>query len=250
MYTEIFENLGLYKNEARVYEALLTNGELSVSTIAANSKVNRRNVYDTLNRLIEKGLVFEIIERKENKYKAVDPKKLLELVKEKEAMLQSILPNLEKLYSGKPSKDEVYIYRGQEAWKNYMRDILRVGEDFYCIGAKGAWLDEKNKHFFPEFIKEAKRKKIKMHHLFDHEVKTNNLDILNHVGTNFKFLPKGYSAPASIDIFGNYVNIVSGIKLGGMQESNTLTVIVSETIATAFKLWFKFMWDYCPKEKP
>lgn len=246
MYGEILENLGLYKNESRIYEALLTEGESSVSVIAAKAKVNRRNVYDTLNRLIEKGLVFEILEKKENKYKAVDPKKLLELIKEKETALQNILPGLEKLYAKTPHKEEVYVYRGPEAWKNYMRDILRIGEDFYCIGAKGAWLDKRNEHFFPEFIKEAQRKKIQMHHLFDYEVKEKNLNILKYVGSNYKFLPKGYSTPASVDIFGNYVNIVSGIKLGGMSENQSLTVIVNPSIASAFKLWFKFMWDFCP----
>lgn len=246
MYQENLEQLGLYKNEAKIYENLLKHGELSVGQIAVNSGVNRRNVYDSLNRLIEKGLVFEILESRENHYKAVEPVKLLELVKEKETMLSSILPDLEKMYSGVNRKDEVYIYRGTEAWKNYMRDILRVGEDFYCIGAKGAWLDEKNKHFFPQFIKEVQRKNIKMYHLFDHEVKEKNLEILKYVGRMYKFLPKGYSAPASIDIFGDHVNIVSGIKLGGMEEKYTLTVIINKNIADAFRLWFKFMWDFCP----
>jgi sugar-specific transcriptional regulator TrmB len=249
MYQEHLEQLGLYKNEARIYESLLKHGELSVGQISVNSGVNRRNVYDSINRLIEKGLVFEILEKKENHYKAVEPRKLLELVKEKEALLENILPNLEKLYSGQVHKDEVYIYKGPEAWKNYMRDILRVGEDFYCIGGKGAWMDEKNKHFFPQFIKEVQRKNIKMHHLFDFEVRNKNLAILKYVGKDYKFLPEGYSAPASVDIFGDHVNIVSGIKLGGMEEQHSLTVIVNRQIANAFRLWFKFMWDFCPKEK-
>ena len=51
MYTELFQQLGLVKNEARIYEALLKEGESSVGEIAVKSKVHRRNVYDTLNRL-------------------------------------------------------------------------------------------------------------------------------------------------------------------------------------------------------
>ena len=67
-YTDLFIQLGLAKNEARIYETLLAEGESSVGEIAKKSQVHRRNVYDSLNRLVEKGLVFEIIQSKENRY--------------------------------------------------------------------------------------------------------------------------------------------------------------------------------------
>ena len=99
--------------------------------------------------------------------------------------------------------------------RNYLRDIVRVGEDFYCIGGKGAWMDEKVMDYFPQFVKEAEKKKIKYHHLFDYEVKETGHDITKYVGEHYKFFPKEFSAPASIDIFGDRVNIVSDIHLGG-----------------------------------
>ena len=127
MYQELLENLGLAKNEAKIYETLLIEGESSIGHIADKSLVHRRNVYDSIKRLIEKGLVFEIIETKENRYQAVDPKKLAEVIEEKQTALNSAMPNLEKLFSGKPMTEAVTIYPGLEGWKNYMRDILRIG---------------------------------------------------------------------------------------------------------------------------
>ena len=247
MYADIFQQLGLSKNEARIYEILLWHGESPVGKIADKSKVHRRNVYDSLRRLTEKGLVFEILQKRENIYQAVDPKKLTELIQEKQQLLDKIMPNLEMLYKGTPHKDEVYIYRGAEGWKNYMRDMLRIGEPAYFIGAKGGWLDERVKNFFPQFIKEAHKKKIEFHHLFDHEVKKDCSEILPYIGKNYKFLPKGYSAPASVDIFGDHVNIISNIHIGGLGEEISFTVIVNKRVAQAFRLWFKFMWDFCPK---
>jgi sugar-specific transcriptional regulator TrmB len=44
------ESLGLAKNEARIYEALLREGELGVSDISLKSGVHRRNAYDSLNQ--------------------------------------------------------------------------------------------------------------------------------------------------------------------------------------------------------
>ena len=243
MYAQIFEALGIAKNEGKIYETLLAEGELSVGKIATRSKIHRRNVYDSLNRLIEKGLVFEIILKKESQYKAVDPNKLMEMIQEKKTILKKAMPGLESLYRSSPRKEEVYIYRGPEGWKNYMRDMLRIADEAHFIGAKGAWLDHRVKHFFPQFIKEAKKKKIKFYHLFDHEVQTQVKEILPHVGKNYRFLPPGYSAPAAIDLFGDHVNIISGIKFGGMEEEFSITVIVNQRVADAFRLWFKLIWD-------
>lgn len=58
MFTETLQQLGLAKNEARIYQTLLQRGEMAVGEIANKSGVHRRNVYDSLNRLVEKGLVF------------------------------------------------------------------------------------------------------------------------------------------------------------------------------------------------
>ena len=109
MYSEIFEQLGLAKNEARIYETLLREGESPVGHISTKSQVHRRNVYDSLNRLMEKGLVFEILQRRENHYQAVDPQKLKELIQEKQQALDKIMPDLQQLYHDTPHENEVYI---------------------------------------------------------------------------------------------------------------------------------------------
>ena len=46
---KVLERLGLSKNEAKVYETMLREGESSVGNLAIKSRVHRRNVYDTLN---------------------------------------------------------------------------------------------------------------------------------------------------------------------------------------------------------
>ena len=79
---ELLQSLGLSKNEAKIYETLLRQGEVGVGVISEKSGVHRRNVYDSLNRLMEKGLVFEIEGSVENKYQACEPKKLTEIVVE------------------------------------------------------------------------------------------------------------------------------------------------------------------------
>lgn len=246
MYERVFEGLGLSKNESKIYETLVRESNLPVGLIAKRSRIHRRNVYDALNRLVERGLVFEILEHRESRFQAVEPKKLGELLEEKQIALDRVLPELSSLYESVPREHSVCIYRGVEGWKNYMRDILRVGEDFYCIGAKGAWMDHRIMNFFPRFIREANKKKIGYYHLFDHEVSELKHEIVTHVGKHYKFLPKGYSAPAAVDIFGSHVNILSNIHIGGMGEEFWFTVIINRQVADAFRTWFRFMYDFCP----
>lgn len=249
MYEKVFGSLGLSKNESRIYETLICQGELSVGAIAKLSRIHRRNVYDALTRLIERGLVFEILEHRETRFQGVDPKKLSELLEEKQTSLAKVMPELSRLFESVPREQRVCIYRGVEGWKNYMRDILRVGEDFYCIGAKGAWMDQRVMNFFPRFIREADRKKISYFHLFDYEVREQKHEIVKHVGRHYRFLPKGYSTAAAVDVFGDHVNILSNIHIGGMDEEFWFTVIINRQVADAFRIWFRFMYDFCPAVK-
>ena len=249
MYTETLQELGLAKNEARIYETLVKEGELPVGRISNISGIHRRNVYDSLNRLIEKGLVFEILDSKENNYQAVDPGKLMEMVKEKEELLVGILPELEKLYKSVPHREAAYIYRGVEGYKNYMRDMLKVGKDCYTIGAKGAWMDKELRNFSMQCIKEAEKKKIKFHLLVDHEVKKENHEILETLGKkhNYRFLPKGYSSSCTMDIFGDRIVLLSGVDLGNFDKDVSFTVIINQQIADAFRVWFKLLWNSSEK---
>jgi predicted transcriptional regulator len=243
MFTEVFQQLGLAKNEARIYQSLLKEGEMAVGGIANKSGVHRRNVYDSINRLVEKGLVFQILEKHEQHYKAVEPNKLFEILQEKQQALTQIMPELERMYHGLPHEEEAYVYRGIEGWKNYMRDILRVGEDVYSIGGKGAWADPRLKVFFEQFLKGVKRKNIAIHTLFDYEVKESDHEIVGLVGKNYRFLLPEYSTPTAIDVFGNHIAILSRVGLGRVSDDASFTMIINKDIADAFRKWFKLMWN-------
>ena len=98
MYQEILENLGLSTNEAKVYESLLFLGVTTANNIALYSKIQRRNVYDTIKKLKEIGLCSEYSEDGVKKFKAIHPQRLLDMLKEKEETVQNIIPEMIKNY--------------------------------------------------------------------------------------------------------------------------------------------------------
>ncbi len=247
LYSEILTQLDLSKNEALLYEALLSLGESSAGTLSTKAQVNRRNAYDSLQRLIEKGFVFEIRTGRDIFYQAVDPKKFLEKIDEKRLSFEKVLPDLQKLYQNESHQEDVYVYRGLEGWKNYLRDILRVGQDVYVIGGKGAWSDPRLRSFFQSFTQQAQQKSIEFHVLYDHEVKTSDSKITSLLKSHYRFLPKSYSSPAAIDIFGDHVVISTVAKLDTIDDQASFTVIVNRKIADAYRIWFQGLWGVSEK---
>lgn len=243
--------LGLSPNEAKIYEALVEKGESSISDIAAFAGVHRRNVYDSIQRLIEKGLCFEIFSKAENHYCAVDPGKLSELVAEKQQKLSAIMPDLQKKFHQQMNLEEAYIYRGYEGLKNIWRDMVRVGKPIHTIGARGQWFDKRLVADKEAFFKEANRKKLMFYNLFDFNMKEARPDIVEHFGAKleYHFLPKAYNTNSTINIFGDYVVTYTGVVLGQMNENTTFFVLRSKDLAESYRTWFWYMWEQSEEPK-
>jgi len=244
----IFKQIGLSKNEADIYQTLLELGEARVGEISKQAKVHRRNVYDVLNRLLEKGLIFIVLSEKENHYQAVNPNKLAEFIDEQKSALNQIMPDLQKIQQDKTKTEKIMIYRGLAGWKRYIRDIIRVGQDLYTIGGKSAWTDQRLQATINLFHQEAQTKGIKLYLLYDYEVKNRNLPIVKEFkNQKYGFLPAKYSSQSAVDIFGDYVVVISNITIGQISDDTLFTVIINPQIADAFRVWFGLMWKLCQK---
>jgi sugar-specific transcriptional regulator TrmB len=249
MFAPLLEHIGLSPNEAKVYEALITYGGSGVSSISTRSQVHRRNVYDSIQRLLQKGLVYEVYTPKETVYNAVDPSKLMELAQERTRLLEASLPQLLSTFNTVKKTESSYIYKGIEGIKNYMHDTLTVGKDIYVMGAKGAWLDTRLDNFSNWYLDEIKKRDIKIYILFDAEVEEKMPDVPAKISYDYKFLPKKYSTESAIDIFGDHVVTYSGLTLGKWADDLTVFVTISSKLADAQRTWWKMMWDMLPEPK-
>jgi|SRR5579872_1612740 len=250
MFQEILQSIGLSPNETKIYEAMLELGESSISDIAVKAKIHRRNAYDAVHRLIDKGLCFEILSGAKNNYSPVDPDKLRELLAEKQNQLQEVLPILAGKYREQKSPEEAYIYKGFEGLKNIWRLIVRVGKDSHFVGAKAQWFDSRLEASRKAFFNEANRRKIKFYLLFDDEVKTKLPGFAEKfpATAEYRFLPKEYSTNSVIQIIGDYVLTYTGISLGKMDENTTFFVIHSKDLAESYRTWFWFLWQKSPRK--
>jgi len=173
---------------------------------------------------------------------------LLDLIKEREEKLNKVLPEMQAKMEAVEEEEEAYLHKGVEGFKNYLRAILKTKETVYFIGAKAMWLDPRLKHFLPHFQRERKRLGIKFKHIFDYEVKEQQPEILKFVGKPYKFLPKGYSSPTMVDIFGPYVVTFVGVKPGQLPEEPVQFVLKSKLLADGYRKYWQFMWDNLAEE--
>lgn len=247
MLHDLLQELGLTQNEAKIYESLVTYGGSGVSTISLRSKVHRRNAYECLHRLIEKGLVYEIFTRGETVYEAVQPGKLMELIQEKELRLAAALPDLMAVFRQHRSPQRAYIYKGVEGVKNYMNAALETGKDMYILGSKGAWFDPRLETHTTRFLKEAEAKGMHLHIIFDHDVREKLPKIPTALTKTYKFLPQAYSTDATMDIFADHVVTYTGMEPGRLIEDVTIFVMVSEPLAESYRIWWKLLWNMLPK---
>ncbi|MBU2236303.1 hypothetical protein KKA01_04605 [Patescibacteria group bacterium] len=242
MYVEVLQQLGLPRNQAKIYESLLVSGSSNISSISSNAKVNRRNVYDSIKCLLERKLVLCISKTGEQQYEAVDPEKLREILTSKTKLVQNILPELNSLYSLKKASDQASIERGWEGMKNFWKFVLAQKDPVLFVGGKGAWHDPKIEEERKDFFAACKNRGIRIQGIFDNEIHLTGKDIYENYDPQWiRFFPKEYSTFASIDICGDQVIHFSMPKERTIEDV-LIFRIISTDLADSYRTWFDYLW--------
>ncbi|MBI2564384.1 hypothetical protein HYV79_00135 [Candidatus Woesearchaeota archaeon] len=160
MDTLILEDLGLSKGEIKTYLTLLELGTTKVGAIIEKSGMASSAVHNSINTLIEKGLVSYIKKGKIKQYQAVPPKQLLDFIEEKKKRLSNILPELEIKRKG-VERQEAEIFEGIKGIMVMLTLLIedaKKGDEYYFFAT---YLKDKNKEiqdFFRKFdIKRAEK---------------------------------------------------------------------------------------------
>ena len=131
MYKDIFNQIGLAKNESIVYDYLLQNGESPAGDIIKKTPLKRGVIYNALADLVAKGLVTERKKQKIAMFSPNHPEKLRENIERQEQALLKAKNTLEanlaniisdfSLVSGKPG---VRYFAGIAGIKKVLNDTI------------------------------------------------------------------------------------------------------------------------------
>ena len=244
---EKLKELGLSKGQVAVYSAILELGVSTINAIHEKTGMERRAIYDIINKLIERGYVSYTIERGKRTFQCTHPNKLLEDIQVKEKGLRELeaqIPELNSLLTAPKLDIRAEVYRGDEGIKALFNEVLDYKESYYLGGNSFDEYKRVNKGlelwFHHWMIRRAKKKRI-MRDLVDYGTHLQGLEPGNisvHKTNYYKYcqLPKQLRSPLVIIIFGNKVAQV----LWGKQPF--AFVLESPEIKESFLKYFMYFW--------
>lgn len=244
MNTELLEQIGLSKNEIKIYFALLELEQSSATPIVKKSGIPNSKVYPTLEKLIKRGLVSYVIKNNVKYFQASDPKNLIDLLNDKEQLISQQKKEIEKLipqieHKRKLAKDrqEAQIYEGFEGIKAVFNNILNKvpqNEEYYVFTLGEELGKSELKHFFRDYHKKRIQKKIKVKLIANEKIRTTFLK--HHLYQNMEVKFSKLKLPTGIFIYEDYVMTV--VWPGGP----TAFVIKSKNNAERYREFFLEMW--------
>lgn len=241
---EKLKQIGLNEKESRVYLELLKSGDVLVSEIAKNTGINRSLLYTILENMEEKGMVSYIIKNNLRYYRAIEPAKILSLLKEKEKGFQEILPELMKLHRPRTKKPIVEILEGREGIKTILNDVLRQRKEWfaYNVPGKGPEILGFKVH---SFEKERQKMKIILNVICvrTEEGKKRGGQFARMKYSHVRYTPETYESPASNWIYGDRIVIIFWYK-----EFPFAIRIIDKNLAESYKNYFRLLWSTLPSK--
>jgi len=243
MFEITLKNLGLSDKEIAIYLACLKLGPSSVRKIAETSDINRGTAYDILKSLINLGLVSYYHKDKNQYFIAEDPKRLNEVLNQRQEKLEKmkteveeIIPQLKSMYDNAESKPVAKFYEGGNGVKTILQDVINscveLNQKEYYIYSSST-IKEFLYQAYPSFSKDRIKSGVKVKVIsIGPGGETRGLD-------ERKWLTKKESAPTYTLIYAGKTAMISVDS-----SNNPIGVIIEDkNIYQTQKMTFEFIWE-------
>ena len=224
--------------EADIYTALLKLDNASVSELLKNTSIERRTIYDVLERLIQKGRASYFEENNTRKYKAISPEIILEELKHKQKEFEAIIPKLQSLQET-PSGAKVEILKGLKGLKAIFIEAIQAEQTHYSFGDLSPLMyEEKYAKEVAKFLKEIDKKGMKVKILYG-----KGDPIKKIKGGEYRTVNKEDIAPSPTLICGDVVTQYI------YTDPITIIKITSKEVSETYKQYFNHFWKLAKRDK-
>jgi HTH-type transcriptional regulator, sugar sensing transcriptional regulator len=241
--TLAIQNLGLNEKEAKIYLALLQLGMTTAYNVSIKSGIKKPTTYVILDNLMEKGFVNKIPRSKKQLFIAEAPQKCIEEVKNKLEFTEDALPELLAIKKESDQKVNVSYYEGfrgvKEMYKKMLKNVKEEKGRKEILGFFGH--SDGSPQELIEYWDELNKERVKRN-INGRGITPNHSDNIKYLKNqksllfNLVGIPlEKYDSKVSIEIYNNFVQIVSFRKLQGILIDNA-------DIADALKQVFEMVW--------
>lgn len=145
-------SIGFSDKDAEIYLALIKLGRANLVEIIKKTPIERRTIYDVLERLIQKGWAGYFEENGKKYYLATNPEIILKDIEQKNKEFEKIIPEL-TLLKEKSSEAKVEILKGVRGLRTLFLEIIHLKEIHYAFGNIAPFIsDEKYTPTVKEFL--------------------------------------------------------------------------------------------------
>jgi len=236
------EKLGLNRNEARVYYALIQKKEATAAELIKITGAHRGIVYDNLERLIEKGLVSFVMKEGKKYFVAEEPDAIIEFLNSKKEVIDTeiknagkLMPEISKYLRAETEEtSDTRVFRGAKGLKKVLAEILTAKES-WCIGMTNESVQVLSSNYWENYNAKVNALKIKEHFLLNADYKdTYFFDGIKTV--DYRRLPPELNQVTEIVIYNDEVAMFIFTK------TPTVVVVRDKNLFRTFKQQFDFLW--------
>ncbi|MBT4604735.1 hypothetical protein HOC01_03785 [archaeon] len=177
------KKLGLTPGEIKVYESLINFGESTKTKLAKRSEVSPSKIYDIANRLIRKGIVTAVKKQGVMHFKAANPKRLGDFVKNKEQeikgqkdIVDKILPSLLAKYQQNKEDVDIDVYYGWDGLKTaflHLENSAKKKDTSDVFGASVGLAPKQGDIFWKQHQLRVEKLGYKVRIIFNEDLKKN-----------------------------------------------------------------------------
>ncbi|MFC2134413.1 TrmB family transcriptional regulator [Bacteroidota bacterium] len=246
---KVLEEIGLSKNEIKIYFALLELDQASATPIVKKSGIPNSKVYPTLEKLIQKGLVSFVVKNRVKYFQASEPENFLDLLEKKEVQInqqketiKALIPEIKKRRETNSEKQEATVYEGIKGVKAAFDEILsnlESGNKYYVFTLGNELEKVELKSFFRNFHAKRVRKNITVNFIANTSLKKVFQEHHDYKKMSIKYSDQTF--PSGIFIFANKVMTVVWCK------KPTAFVITSKNNYDRYKEFFEESWKNAKK---
>ena len=236
----LLRSIGLGKNEVTVYMDLVGKKSSTALEVSNRAKLHKANTYDALKSLVDKGFVTEIKNDKKRVFRAQDPKRIRDYLKQKHQEAEEIIPFIRTFGNVQDGKEEVSVTRGLFASRNALSSLLQYQKPIYVFGVPLAIGELMGEGFLKEFHKQRIRKKIPMKLIFNDGAKKKVSEMDNLSLTEARLSGISTSSLALTYVCDNVV-------LHSVLNPLSVIEIRNKEIAEAYKGYFEASWKKSKK---
>lgn len=231
--------LGIGRSKGVVYLATLELGHGSVQEIATKAGLPRTTVHEILQQLLAWGLVSFTTKGRSRVYLAEKPTKLRQRLKEKEARLNSVLPELNLLFNTEGLRPRMRLYEGAQGVKTVLEDTLAAPDKLlYGILSMEDLYEIPGRKYMDEYVArrvaaEVRLKVIRSPEKDVADIWKTSKDELREL----RYAPSYLVFPVTIYLYDSKVSVIS------TKRENFGMIIESVDLFQTIKSLFDVVWD-------